>query len=208
MFCPQCGSNESDELKFCKLCGANLYAVRQVVATRESGERFDWSKTWLAEMFLSGEESGRRAAELERLQGITPEVKRYKEIKAGIITASAGLGGAIFLYVLMEGIILSGNVSPEAAEILQRVWVVGVIPVFVGIALIINGLFVSKKLVEIAKQAQQTGLKVFERDTKPRSLRSADTTEFIPSGFSVTEETTKHLSSSDSGSNELKTTPE
>lgn len=53
MFCPQCGSNQSDGLRFCKLCGANLHAVRQVVATRETGEGFDWSKTWVAEMFLS-----------------------------------------------------------------------------------------------------------------------------------------------------------
>lgn len=189
MFCAQCGSNQSDELKFCKVCGANLYAVRQVVATRETGEKFDWSKTWVAEMFLSG-------AEIDRLRGITPEVKRYKEIKAGVITGSVGLGVAIFLYVLMQGIILGGNVSPDVAEILKRVWVVGVIPFFVGIALIINGLFVSKRLVEIAKQAQQAGPNILERDTEPRSLRSADTAEFIPSGFSVTEETTKHLGSS------------
>ncbi len=53
MFCPQCGASQDEELKFCKLCGANLYAVRQVVGTRETGEKFDWSKTWVAEMFLS-----------------------------------------------------------------------------------------------------------------------------------------------------------
>ncbi|MDT7602754.1 MAG: hypothetical protein QOF61_751, partial [Acidobacteriota bacterium] len=28
---------------------------------------------------------------------------------------------------------------------------------------------------------------------EPRSLRSADTTEFVPADFSVTEETTRHL---------------
>ncbi len=66
MFCPRCGSSQSEELKFCKACGANLYAVRQVVDTRETGEKFDWSKTWVAEMFLSGEEAERRKAELER----------------------------------------------------------------------------------------------------------------------------------------------
>jgi len=36
-----------------------------------------------------------------------------------------------------------------------------------------------------------------EKDTNPLALRSAETTEFIPSGFSVTEQTTKHLRSSD-----------
>jgi hypothetical protein len=191
MFCPQCGSNQSDELKFCKLCGANLYAVRQVVTTRETGEKFDWSKTWVAEMFLSGEESVRRQAGLSVCEA---EVKRYNEIKAGVITGSAGIGAAIFLYVLMQGIILSGNVPPG---ILSRLWVAGVIPLFVGIALIVNGLFVSKRLVEIAKQAQQTGPNILETETEPHSLSSANTTEFIPSDFSVTEGTTKHLGNSD-----------
>ena len=40
MFCPQCGSNQSDDLKFCKACGANLQAVRLAVAARESGLNF------------------------------------------------------------------------------------------------------------------------------------------------------------------------
>ena len=196
MFCPQCGSNQSDELKFCKACGANLYAVRQVVATRETGEKLDWGKTWVAEMFLSREELKRRKEEIERQRGITPEVKRYNEIKAGVITSCIGVGVAIFLYVLMQGIILSGGVPPGEAEILSRLWVAGVIPLMVGIALIINGLFVSKRLVEIAKQGPQVGSNILERGGEPHSLQSANTTEFIPSGFSVTEETTKHLGSS------------
>jgi len=196
MFCPRCGSNQSEELKFCKSCGANLYAVRQVVDTRETGEKFDWSKTWVAEMFQSAEEATRRKAELERQQGITPEVKRYNEIKAGVITASVGLALAIFLFVFMEGIILGGKVSTNAAEILSRLWIAGVIPLFVGIALIVNGLFVSKKLVEVTRRPAEPGQSLEQPDTNPLSLRSADTTEFTPSGFSVTEETTRHLRSS------------
>ncbi len=138
MFCPRCGSNQSEDLRFCKLCGANLYAVRQVVDTTETEEKFDWSKTWVAEMFLSGEEAVRRKEELERRRGITPEVKRYREIKAGVITGSVGLALTIFLHVLMQGIILGGKVPQDAAEILSRSWVVGIIPLFVGLALIIN----------------------------------------------------------------------
>jgi hypothetical protein len=76
MFCPQCGSTQGDELRFCKSCGANLHALRQILATREQDEKFDWSKTWVAEMFMSSEEAVKRAAELERLQGKTPEAKR------------------------------------------------------------------------------------------------------------------------------------
>jgi hypothetical protein len=193
MFCPQCGSNQSDELKFCKSCGANLHAVLQVMAARETGEKIDWSKTWVAEMFLSEGERKRRKEELERQRGITPEVKRYNEIKAGVITGSVGIGVAVFLYVFMQGIILGGKVPPDTAEILSRLWVAGVIPLSVGLALIINGLFVSKRLVEIARQGSQAGSNILEGETKSHYLPSADTTEFNPSGFSVTEETTKHL---------------
>lgn len=196
MFCPQCGSQQNDELKFCKVCGANLYAVRQVVTTRETGEKFDWSKTWVAEMFLSGEESVKRAAEIERLQGLTPELKRYKEIKAGVIVTSIGLGLAIFLYIFMQGIILSGEVPPGEAEILKRLWIAGVIPFFVGLALIINGLFVSKKIVEATRRAHPAEPNVLEGESAPHALRAADTNEFVPSSFSVTEGTTKHLTSS------------
>lgn len=196
MFCPQCGSNQSDELKFCKVCGANLYAVRQVIATRETGEKFDWSKTWVAEMFLSEEERNKRQAQLEQRQGITPEVKRYNEIKAGVITTSVGIGVGIFLYIFMQGIISSGKVPHDTAEILSRVWVAGVIPLFVGLALIVNGTFVSKRLVELAQRAQQAEPSLPSRATEPHALRAADTNEFIPSSFSVTEGTTKHLGDS------------
>jgi hypothetical protein len=194
MFCPQCGSNQSDELKFCKTCGANLQAVRQAFALRDADDKFDWSKTWVAEMFLSEGERKRRLAELERERGITPEVKRYNEIKAGVITGCIGVALMIFLSVLMEGIILGGNVPPDAVEILRRVWVAGVIPLFVGIALMINGLFVSKKQVELAMRERLKAPGALAEGAERPTLRAADTNEFNPPGFSVTEGTTKHLS--------------
>jgi hypothetical protein len=140
MFCPQCGETQDDQLKFCKACGANLFAVRQAMALRETEEKFDWTKTWVAEMFLTQGERDRRNEELERQRGITPEVKRLREMKAGVITASVGIGVAIFLVGLMEGIIESGAVSPVAVSILSKIWVVGVIPFFVGIGLLLSGM--------------------------------------------------------------------
>jgi hypothetical protein len=196
MFCPRCGVSQSEELKFCKSCGANLYAVRQVVDSRETDEKADQGNPWFAALALSDAASKRRKEELDHQRGLTPEVRRYNEIKGGVITGSVGLALVIFLNVFMQGLILSGNVSPATAEILSRIWVVGVIPFFVGVALLVNGIFVSKKLAEISRQAAQKGLNLPDKDTHPLELRSNDTTEFIPSGFSVTEGTTKHLRSS------------
>jgi hypothetical protein len=197
MFCPQCGSTQSEDLKFCKVCGVNLYAVKLVVAPREADEKFDWSKTWLQEIFLSADEKKRRKEEIERQRGITPEVKRYNEIKAGVIVSSVGIALSIFLSVFMGGLIASGKVSPEAAEILSRIWIVGVIPVFVGLALIVNGVVVSKRLVEASRRDAQTGQGSLEGAVNPAALRPADTSEFLAAPFSVTEQTTKHLRSSD-----------
>lgn len=192
MFCPQCGTNQSDELKFCKSCGANLLAVRRAVTMPDADEKFDWGKTWMAEMFLSAQEQIKRKQELERLQGITPEVKRYNEVKAGVITSCVGIGVAIFLYVLSEGIILSGQSPPGEAEIIRRIWVAGVIPFMVGLALVINGLFISKKQIEASRRELESRPEPGPPAARP-GLRPADTAEFIPSDFSVTEGTTQHL---------------
>ncbi|HYJ47638.1 MAG TPA: hypothetical protein VEV81_13570, partial [Pyrinomonadaceae bacterium] len=110
-------------MKFCNKCGANLYAVRQVVASRETDEKFDWSKTWMADMFLSKEEQLKRKAALEQTMGITPEVKRHNEIKGGIITACAGVALMIFINFFMRGIILGAHIPEDVAEILSRIWI-------------------------------------------------------------------------------------
>jgi len=200
MFCPQCGSTQSDELKFCKSCGANLQAVRLAAASREDADKFDWSKTWVAEMFLSESERKRRNEAIERQRGITPEIKRYNEVKAGVIVSCVGLGVMIFLNIFIDGVILSGGPSAGEAEILRRVWVSGIIPFLVGLALIINGLFVSKRQAEAARRAALQSAPDTLNDTpdslkpaQPHTLRPADTSEIIPPDFSVTDNTTRHL---------------
>lgn len=199
MFCPRCGSNQNEELKFCKVCGANLFAVRQVVDPRPTDDKFDWSKTWVAEMFQSSEEAVRRQTALDLARGITPEVKRYNEIKAGVITSSVGLALTIFLFIFMQGIILGTSMEPGTAEIISRLWVAGVIPIFVGLALIFNGVVVGKKMLETAKQSGRSTSELPGAETEPRALRPANTTQFAPASFSVTEDTTRHLNAKDEG---------
>ena len=199
MLCPRCASNQSDDVKFCTSCGANLHAVREILAGRQpAGKDFNWNDTWLASMFHSGEIAEQRKLEMERRMGITPEVKRYNEIKAGVITSAAGLGVAIFLHIFMQGIAV--NAAPNAAEILTRIWVAGFIPFLVGVALIINGVVVSKKQAEIMEREikRARGLPAatpgeLQEGQAQRTLHPADTSEFIPTPFSVTDQTTRHL---------------
>ena len=114
MLCPRCASTQNDDIKFCTACGANLEAVREVLERRDPGKKFDWSETWVAEMFRSSEAAELHKQEMERRLGITPEVKRYNEIKAVEFVSSIGIALAIFLFVFMQGI--AGNVEPDARE--------------------------------------------------------------------------------------------
>lgn len=193
MLCPRCTSNQGDDINFCTSCGANLQAVREALEAPE-GKKFDWSNTWVADMFMSGQMAEVRKAEIERRLGITPEVKRYNEIKGGVIVSSVGVGVAIFLYFIMGAI---ANQSPaHDQELLRSIWVAGVIPIMVGLALIVNGLVVSKKMAQVIEREQQKNAPLSE-GTPARGLRAADTSEFIPTNFSVTDQTTRHLESTE-----------
>ena len=187
MICPRCSSNQGDDIKFCTSCGANLQAVRDALDAPDA--KFNWNNTWVAEMFMSGQANELRKKEMERRMGITPEVKRYDEIKAGVIVSSIGIGVSIFLYFLMHAI---ANQEPRDAEILRSVWMAGIIPFMIGIALIINGVVVSKKMVEVMEREREKS-KSLDEGPAPRGLRSPDTNEFIPANFSVTDQTTRHL---------------
>ena len=192
MICPRCGSGQSEELKFCKVCGANLFAVRNALDNRQISQTSDWERARAAELSMSGGEVERRQLETDHQRGIAAATRRFQEIKAGVIVSSAGLGVGIFLAVFMQAIIQSGQVSTAAAEIISRLWVAGVIPLLVGIALIVNGYFVSKKIVELYQHPPKTEPDNLS-EANPHLLRTGETTQFVAPGSSVTEGTTKHL---------------
>ena len=189
MICPRCASNQGDDIKFCTSCGANLQAVREALQVPDAAGKFNWNNTWVADMFMSGQANELRKREMERQLGITPEVKRYNEIKAGVIVSCVGVAVSIFLFFLMNAIAYQ---NPQNGELLRSVWLAGLIPFMVGIALIINGVVVSKKMVEVIER-EQNKTKSLEEGAAPRGLKSPDTNEFVPVNFSVTDQTTRHL---------------
>jgi len=195
MICPRCASNQGDDIRFCTSCGANLQAVREALQAPDAAGKFNWNNTWVAEMFMSGQANELRKREMERQLGITPEVKRYNEIKAGVIVSCVGVGVSIFLHFLMHAIAAQ---NPPDAELLNSIWLAGLIPVMVGLALIINGVVVSKKMVQVIEREQNRAKSLDEGAApSPRGLKSADTNEFIPANYSVTDSTTRHLESSE-----------
>jgi hypothetical protein len=199
MYCPACSTQTTDEINFCKQCGANLRTVRDALIGREPepGERYDWSKTWVAEMFMSEEEKRRRRAALELSNSpidlAAAELKRLNELKAGIITASVGIGVSIFLAILLGTI--ADNVAgrdPEGAAVLRHVWAAGIIPFMVGIALVINSVFVKGRFAQIResfKDAESPSAKGLAKSTGELPALEAPP---VPRA-SITEHTTNLL---------------
>jgi hypothetical protein len=186
MFCPGCGLQVNDDLRFCRQCGANLHGAREGMTSRPTGERFDWSKTWVADMFLTEEER-------ERRRGVTAEEKRLNEIKGGVITSFVGLGLMIFLRLFLD--VVANQKSPGDAEILRSVWLVGIIPFMIGVGIIFNGFFISRRIVKLKEQQAQTAMPA---SPAPAALPAKTTDHLIVdipprNGASVTEDSTLHL---------------
>lgn len=184
MFCPNCGIQITTDIKFCKSCGANLRGVRDAMTGR--GGELDWSKTWVAEMFMTTEER-------ERRRGVTPEQKRNNELRAGVITTAVGIGAMIFLYFFLGTIArVEGG---KDAEILSRVWLAGIVPFFVGLALLFNGFFLRKRELPAP---QQDFRPAYQQPPIQEPLPAKTTDQLLLEAeksvaASVTEHTTAHL---------------
>jgi hypothetical protein len=187
MFCPSCGAQSTEPVKFCKRCGTNLRRVKGVLSHGGGS-----SSSWIPEMMMA-------QAEIERQQGITPEVKRLNEVRGGVVTTFVGVGIMIFLYSFL-GVIASIIHNPEVARLIDHIWLVGVIPFLIGVALTLNGLIIGKRIVQLQRDALQedeTGYNPAATMQAPmqtgvQGAIDAPTTSSFDK-FSVTESTTTQL---------------
>ncbi|MGH9840050.1 MAG: hypothetical protein ACREEM_14800 [Blastocatellia bacterium] len=163
-----------------------MLGVREAMMLR--GEKFDWSKTWVAEMFLTQEEK-------ERRRGVTREQKRNDEIRAGVITSFVGIGAMIFLYFFFDAV--ASVKSADDAVIARKFWLAGVVPFFIGIRIILNGLILGRRDVRLREEQEQS---LREQAPDANQIPAKTTSQLAiadqPSqaDFSVIEHTTAHLS--------------
>jgi hypothetical protein len=189
---------------FYRQCGANLRGVREAMTSRSTEEKFDWSKTWWAEMIYSPEE-------LERRRGVTPEEKRLSEekkrlneIKGGVITSLIGVGVMISFYFFFGAVARQEN--PNDAEIVRNLWLLGIIPTLIGAGLLINGFFISRRLVKLNEQLARAAMSAShapivhpdaQLSAQAGALEAKTTDQLIvdsaPAFNSVTEDPTAHL---------------
>src|SRR5881227_3759737 len=152
MFCPSCGSEERQASQYCRACGTDLRPVRVSLESPDS---------ITASAVSAREEIGRAVAEkirevedahelkkvaedvLPQIEKFleSPEEKRLRRMRTGVITAAAGLGACImFLLVAL---------ATGQEELIVAVGA-GLVTFCVGLGMIING-----KLLTVQKRESQ-----------------------------------------------------
>lgn len=196
MYCPSCGTEASDQTKYCVKCGVNLRRVKGLLGKGDAGfrEGNDQDQAW-DESHRAGIEEWKKRADERRKK--TPEEKRLNEIKTGVIVSSVGFGLMVFLSLLFSAI--ASTMDGPEANILRALWAVGLVPFMVGLGILFNGLFIGKRIVNSKRQQDQADQQspLFSApNTAPvaRHLPSQIEPAQSPiSDFSVTEPTTTKL---------------
>jgi hypothetical protein len=200
MYCPSCGTESNDQTKYCTKCGVNLRRVKGVLGKggagvwegndRESGFQQGAQQALLEARRDKIEERRNRRNEWRKK---TPEEKRLDEIKAGVIVSSVGLGLMVFLNLLFDAI--ASTMDGPEANILRSLWAVGLVPFMIGLGIFLNGFFVSKRIVELKRQQNQSDQQplLFSAPSTSPVARLVEPAQPPISDFSVTETTTTKL---------------
>jgi len=179
MYCPACGTETNEQTKYCTKCGINLRSIREAHEHETHKSQVNPERPWWYEMALSEHKK-------------SPEEKRINEIKEGVITSCVGLSLIIFLFFLLDAV--SINLDPKVSAILHAVPFVGIIPFLIGLGITFNGLFVSKRLVELKREQEQARKQpLFSSVQETAPVHSLPDSSRAPIEFSVTESTTTKL---------------
>ena len=194
MFCPNCGYEEHQTNQYCRGCGTDLRAVRvslekpdDITASAVSAR--DEIGRAIADKIRDLE----KARDLKKVaEEVLPEIEKFLEspqerrlrgIRTGIVTSATGLGATVFFLVW-------GLFARDMFFLLG----LGVTAFLIGIGLILNALLftVPKQHVPKLSDAQQLNFRaeVLDRIPSKRELRTGEHSGQHPS---VTEQTTHHL---------------
>lgn len=201
MFCPSCGSEERQASQFCRACGTDLRPVRV------SLERPD---AITASAVSAREEIGRAVAqrirevedayELKKVaEDVLPKIEKFLEsyeekkmrrVRAGVIVAASGLGGAIFM------ILMSKFLNDPDAESFLAFSGLGIAAFLIGIGLIVNALAFTKPPEAVEDRSFDAhSQNALDAGYSAPQLRSSTTSNLASPAGSVTEHTTLHLKS-------------
>jgi hypothetical protein len=206
MYCPACGSEERQLSQFCRACGTDLRVVRRgmerpdTITASAVSAREQISQA-MAEKIreMEGSRELKQVAEDVLPQIVkfleSPEEKRLRRVRAGVVLAACGLGGALLIFLL----------SLNQHDLIPFISL-GVIAFLIGLGLVINGLAFTvprKTLADRSEEAEaQRELESRAQNSYAANQLSAQPTNDLPSSPermmarpSVTEHTTHHLKS-------------
>jgi len=201
MYCPTCGSEERQLSQYCRACGTDLRVVRRgleqpdTITASAVSAREQISQV-MAEKIRQMESASdlRRVAEdvLPQIEKFleSPEEKRLRRVRAGVITAAAGFGAALLIFLVGAGL-GAHDLIPFSA--------LGLIAFLVGLGMVINGLVftVPRKTLanrsvdaESQRRLEAAGQGAAQQLSSTNDLSSGDR---IAPRSSVTEHTTHQL---------------
>lgn len=216
MYCPGCGSEERQISQYCRACGTDLRVVR---ASLERPDAITQSAVTAREQIgLAVAEKIREFGDSRDLKRVaedvlpqiekfleSPEEKRLRRLRAGVITAVIGLGASLLGLLLISA--LRHSPDPDAIPMLAFIMGLGVVTFLIGFGLVLNGLLFTKPRKELQDnssdaQAQNlldvvTAPQLKAAAATPELFRSPTTSDLVHeerrAGSSVTEHTTHHL---------------
>lgn len=191
MFCPGCGTAETQANQFCRACGTDLGSVRMALERPDKitasaiTARDEISRAVAAK--IRSTESARDLAivvedVLPQIQKFleSPEEKRLRGIRKGVVVSSIGVGATIAFFVVSFLMNDKGIMVVAGA---------GLVTFFIGLGLILNALLFSaakKVLPDNFPEAENQR----ELDAKTHELSLPESNQLFSS---VTEHTTEHL---------------
>jgi hypothetical protein len=200
MYCPSCGSEERQLSQFCRACGTDLRVVRtslehpDAITASAVSAREQISRAFADQIreLDSGKDLEHVAEDvLPQLEKFleSPEERRLRRIRGGVITGTVGL--ALTIVTLMMSV-----ADPDDLPFL----VPGLITFLVGLGIVLNGLVFTVPRKRLPGSVEDA-LSQKALDSKPQAppqLRT-ETNELSASSRipapSVTEHTTHHLHS-------------
>jgi len=206
MYCPSCGSEERQLSQFCRACGTDLRIVRGSLENPDAVTQSAISAREHIGMAVADKiRQMSSAKDLEKVAEDvlphfekfleSPEEKRLRRIRAGVITAAIGLGSTIVaLLIAFDKIDFFPFVAPFLVTFLA------------GVGMIINGLLFTlprKSLPGDAYDALSQQVLDAGANRLPYEMPAANLTHELPVAQrpqvpSITEHTTHHLNTSKS----------
>lgn len=201
MYCPSCGSEERQLSQFCRACGTDLRVVRTslerpdpITASAASArEHIGMAIADQVRQMKSAKELERMAEDvlppLEKFLE-SPEEKRLRRIRSGVITAAVGMGATLVTIVMaMDNVGLFPVMTP---------WLVTFL---VGVGMIVNGLLFTVPRKDLPgqtadaqlQQALDASLNRIAYEVHPERNLTNELVPATPPKASITEHTTHHL---------------